>query len=118
MKLFDGVGREHEEFKLRLNKDKEVAIGKSPVTHKLEPGNSYEVRFEKKGYVTKTEPLPISGNAEERLVGVLSFRDLGFKRPGVGLDEAMTSRGAMEYVARKIVRGTKKPRTGSTTPYS
>jgi hypothetical protein len=26
MKLFDGVGREHEEFKLRLNKDKDVEI--------------------------------------------------------------------------------------------
>ncbi len=26
MKLFDGVGREHEEFKLRLNKDLEVAL--------------------------------------------------------------------------------------------
>ena len=26
MKLFDGVGREHEEFKLRLNKDKEIEI--------------------------------------------------------------------------------------------
>ena len=26
MKLFDGVGREHEEFKLNLNKDKEVQL--------------------------------------------------------------------------------------------
>lgn len=26
MKLFDGVGREHEEFKLRLNKDKDIDI--------------------------------------------------------------------------------------------
>jgi uncharacterized membrane protein YqiK len=26
MKLFDGVGREHEEFKLRLNKDKEIEL--------------------------------------------------------------------------------------------
>ncbi len=26
MKLFDGVGREHEEFKLRLNKDKEIEM--------------------------------------------------------------------------------------------
>lgn len=26
MKLFDGVGREHEEFKLRLNKDREVEL--------------------------------------------------------------------------------------------
>ncbi len=26
MKIFDGVGREHEEFKLRLNKDKEVEL--------------------------------------------------------------------------------------------
>lgn len=26
MKIFDGVGREHEEFKLRLNKDKEIEI--------------------------------------------------------------------------------------------
>lgn len=26
MKLFDGVGKEHEEFKLRLNKDKEIEI--------------------------------------------------------------------------------------------
>ncbi len=26
MKLFDGVGREHEEFKLRLNKDKDIEI--------------------------------------------------------------------------------------------
>ncbi len=26
MKLFDGVGREHEEFKLKLNKDKEVEL--------------------------------------------------------------------------------------------
>ena len=26
MKLFDGVGREHEEFKLRLNKDKDIEL--------------------------------------------------------------------------------------------
>ena len=26
MKLFDGVGREHEEFKIRLNKDKDIEI--------------------------------------------------------------------------------------------
>ena len=26
MKLFDGVGKEHEEFKLRLNKDKDIEI--------------------------------------------------------------------------------------------
>ena len=26
MKLFDGVGREHEEFKLRLNKEKDVEL--------------------------------------------------------------------------------------------
>jgi len=26
MKLFDGIGREHEEFKLRLNKDKEIEL--------------------------------------------------------------------------------------------
>ncbi|MEO1973951.1 MAG: flotillin family protein, partial [Pirellulaceae bacterium] len=26
MKLFDGVGREHEEFKLRLNKTKDIEI--------------------------------------------------------------------------------------------
>ena len=26
MKLFDGVGREHEEFKLRLNKDRDIEI--------------------------------------------------------------------------------------------
>ena len=31
MKLLDGVGREHEEFKLRLNKDKEIELSKISV---------------------------------------------------------------------------------------
>ena len=32
MKIFDGVGREHEEFKLNLNKDKEIELAQIGVT--------------------------------------------------------------------------------------
>ena len=32
MKIFDGVGREHEEFKLNLNKDKEIELAQISVT--------------------------------------------------------------------------------------
>ncbi|MBT5705962.1 MAG: flotillin family protein [Verrucomicrobia bacterium] len=33
MKEFDGVGREHEEFKLRLNKDKDIELAEIQVQH-------------------------------------------------------------------------------------
>jgi flotillin len=35
MKLFDGVGREHEEFKLRLNKEKEVELSAIDVQRQI-----------------------------------------------------------------------------------
>ncbi len=35
MKLFDGVGREHEEFKLRLNKDKEIELAAIQVEEEI-----------------------------------------------------------------------------------
>ncbi len=35
MKLFDSVGKEHEEFKLRLNKDKEIELQAIATQHKI-----------------------------------------------------------------------------------
>ena len=35
MKLFDGVGREHEEFKLRLNKEKEIELAAIQVEEEI-----------------------------------------------------------------------------------
>ena len=39
MKIFDGVGREHEEFKLNLNKDKEIELAQISVTKDI--GGTY-----------------------------------------------------------------------------
>jgi uncharacterized membrane protein YqiK len=35
MKKLDGVGKEHEEFKLRLEKDKEIALAEIDIQHKI-----------------------------------------------------------------------------------
>ncbi|MCA9153262.1 MAG: flotillin family protein [Pirellulaceae bacterium] len=40
MKLFDGVGREHEEFKLRLNKDKDIEIAAIEAQRKIAEAQS------------------------------------------------------------------------------
>jgi hypothetical protein len=56
---------------LIVNKDREIVLGSAPITRKLDPRNSYEVRFDKRGYVSRTESVPISGRSEERVSAVL-----------------------------------------------
>ena len=47
---------------------KREPIGPSPATYKLDPNHSYQVLFEKPGYVSVNRPVAITGVAEERLV--------------------------------------------------
>lgn len=56
MKLFDGVGREHEEFKLRLNKDKEVEMEAIATQHKIA-----EAQAEMVGEALKSANIDIVG---------------------------------------------------------
>jgi eukaryotic-like serine/threonine-protein kinase len=56
---------------LIVNKDREVSLGVAPITRKLDPRNSYEVRFSKRGFLPKTASVPISGRSEESVVAVL-----------------------------------------------
>lgn len=56
MKLFDGVGREHEEFKLRLNKDKEIELEAIATQHKIA-----EAQAEMVGEALKSANIDIVG---------------------------------------------------------
>jgi uncharacterized membrane protein YqiK len=70
MKLFDGVGREHEEFKLRLNKDKEVELAGISVQKDIAVEQARLV-----GEAVKSARIDIVGgdhNFFERLVGSIT----------------------------------------------
>ncbi|MCH7989710.1 MAG: flotillin family protein, partial [Planctomycetes bacterium] len=56
MKLFDGVGREHEEFKLRLNKDKDIEIAAIQAQREIAEAQSQIV-----GQALKTARIDIVG---------------------------------------------------------
>ncbi|MCH7686299.1 MAG: flotillin family protein [Planctomycetes bacterium] len=56
MKLFDGVGREHEEFKLRLNKDKDIEIAAIQAQQEIAEAQSEIV-----GQALKTARIDIVG---------------------------------------------------------
>jgi len=51
-----------------------VSVGKTPTQASLDPRLSYQVVFEKDGYVAQSKPIVISGNPEEKVSIVL---DLG-----------------------------------------
>jgi hypothetical protein len=56
MKLFDGVGKEHEEFKLRLNKDKDIEIAAIAAQQEIAEAQSRIV-----GEALKTARIDIVG---------------------------------------------------------
>ncbi|MEQ8788845.1 MAG: flotillin family protein [Pirellulaceae bacterium] len=70
MKLFDGVGREHEEFKLRLNKDKDVELAAINVQKDIAAEQARLV-----GEAVKSARIDIVGgdqNFFDRLVGSIT----------------------------------------------
>lgn len=70
MKLFDGVGREHEEFKIRLNKEKEVELAAISVQKEIA-----EAQAELVGQGLKTATIDIVGGDNkffESLVGSIT----------------------------------------------
>jgi len=56
MKLFDGVGKEHEEFKLRLNKDKDIEIAAIDAQRQIADAQSHIV-----GEALKSAKIDIVG---------------------------------------------------------
>lgn len=60
MKLFDGVGKEHEEFKLRLNKEKEIEIAAIQAQTEISEAQSKLV-----GEALKTARIDIVGGESE-----------------------------------------------------
>ncbi|WP_231943603.1 flotillin family protein [Aeoliella mucimassa] len=60
MKLFDGVGREHEEFKLRLNKDKDIEIAAIQAQQEIAEAQSTLV-----GEALKSARIDIVGGESE-----------------------------------------------------
>ncbi len=60
MKLFDGVGKEHEEFKLRLNKDKEIELSAISVQEKIA-----EAQARMLGEALKSAKIDIVGGDNE-----------------------------------------------------
>ncbi len=70
MKLFDGVGREHEEFKLRLNKDKEIELEAIATQHRIA-----EAQAEMVGEALKSANIDIVGGDNkffENIVGSIT----------------------------------------------
>ena len=51
--------------------DQRVSVGKTPVESKLDPRQSYQVVFEKDGYVAQTRPLTLTGTPREKVAVVL-----------------------------------------------
>jgi serine/threonine protein kinase len=70
------------------------ALGPAPATAKLDPRKTYQVLFEKPGYVSKNMPVALSGAGEETVSAVLDKadavavnppgNDAGTKPPGGG----------------------------------
>ena len=46
-------------------------LGRTPVSYKLNLGKQYDVVFEKKGFVTRTQPVIFSGEEEQTVAAVL-----------------------------------------------
>jgi hypothetical protein len=46
-------------------------LGDTPTDHKLDPKKTYEVVFEKKGYVTQSRPISFTGRTNETITAVL-----------------------------------------------
>ncbi len=69
MKLFDGVGKEHEEFKLRLNKDKDIEIAAIQAQQGIAEAQSHIV-----GEALKSAKIDIVGGETtffDRIVGAV-----------------------------------------------
>jgi serine/threonine protein kinase len=49
----------------------QIAVGETPTRYKLDPSQRYEVVFEKKGYVSVSRPIQISGQPEEKVTALL-----------------------------------------------
>lgn len=67
MKLFDSVGREHEEFKLRLNKDKEIELEAIATQHKIA-----EAQAEMVGEALKSANIDIVGGDNKFFENIVS----------------------------------------------
>ena len=75
MKLFDAVGKEHEEFKLRLNKDKEIEL--APIRVQAEIASSQALVL---GEALKNAKIDIVGGDTQffdRITGAISARQGG-----------------------------------------
>ncbi len=70
MKLFDGVGREHEEFKLNLNKDKEVQLAQIHIQKDIAENQAHVL-----GEALKNAKIDIVGGESQffdKIVGAIT----------------------------------------------
>ncbi len=98
MKLFDAVGKEHEEFKLRLNKDKEIELAQIHVQAEI-AGSQATVL----GEALKTAKIDIvggDGQFFDRITGAISA--------GKAIDRLMDNSAALTDVKDTLLQ--RRPR--------
>ncbi|MFT5522793.1 MAG: flotillin [Pirellulaceae bacterium] len=95
MKLFDGVGREHEEFKIRLEKDKEIEIAGIKAQQEIAQAQSHIV-----GEALKSARIDIVGGETEffdRIVDSI--------KGGKAVDRLVNSSGVLLDVKNTFFNG-------------
>ncbi len=99
MKLFDEVGKEHEEFKLRLNKERDIELAQINIQRDIAENQAVVV-----GEALKSAHIDIIG-------GEAKFFDkiMGAVTGGKMIDRAMENSEALTDLARKFTGGSKKP---------
>ncbi|RMH45023.1 MAG: PEGA domain-containing protein [Deltaproteobacteria bacterium] len=58
-----------------VSEGRRIALGPAPAEAKLDPRKKYEVIFKKRGYVTVSKPVPITGDAQVVVAVVLERAD-------------------------------------------
>ena len=95
MKLFDGVGREHEEFKLRLNKDRDIELAQINVQKEIAEQQAHVL-----GEALKTAKIDIvggDGQFFERITGAITT--------GKSIDRMIENSKALHDVKESFFNG-------------
>ena len=95
MKLFDGVGREHEEFKLRLNKDRDIELAQINVQKEIAEQQAHVL-----GEALKTAKIDIvggDGQFFEKITGAITT--------GKSVDRILENSKALQDVKESFFNG-------------
>jgi len=94
---------------------KRETLGPSPTKMKLDPRKTYQVLFEKSGYVSVNRPIVFTGSTEEKIVVTLEKAG-GTSVAAATQTQTQTQTQAEPAITKPEVKETKTPKTTTKTP--